>query len=188
MSLSEQLNELDRKVLGAAPVDRAEPAAPYDPSVGELAPLKRTLAVRAALYALGAGAIGVHLLLGGDWKTLLVVVLLVSVPSMLVAKLSTNAFPAQFPDAPPEALATGKVGRSGRLALAVTAAAVCLLDLLLLSGKGEELLFVLAGVPAVLLWAVQAEVTSREEDGFVLASRVRPQGRLGKGIYRVPTS
>jgi len=146
------------------------------------------LGVRAGLYALGTIAIGLHLLLAGDWKTLLIVVVLVTVPSMLVAKLSTNAFPAQFPDAPPDALATGKVGHVNRLVLAAFAAAVCLLDLLLLSGKGEELLFVLAGVPAVILWAVHAEVRSREEDGFVLASRVRPQGRLGKGIYRVPTA
>jgi hypothetical protein len=188
MSLGEQLNDLDRKVLGAAPVDRAEPAAPYEPSIGDLAPLARTLGIRAGLYALGAIAIGLHILFGGGWKTLLVVVVLVAVPSMLIAKLSTNAFPAQFPEAPPEALANGKVGHVGRLALAAFAAAVCLIDLLMLGGKGEEVLFVLAGVPAVLLWAVYAEVVSREEDGFVLASRVRPKGRLGRGVYRVPTT
>src|SRR4051794_32948303 len=107
MSLGEQLNELDRKVLGAAPVDRAEPAAPYSPSVGELAPLSRTLGVRAGLYGLGALAIGVHILFGGDWKTLLLAAAIVVVPSMLVAKLSTNAFPTHFPDAPRDALATG---------------------------------------------------------------------------------
>ena len=89
-----------------------------------------------------------------------------------------------------EAAAVLAAGRSEDAVpvLAAVVAAVCLLDLLMLHGKGEGLLFVLAGVPAVLLWSVQAEVTSREEDGFVLASRVRPQGRLGKGIYRVPTS
>ena len=187
MSLGEQLNELDRKVLGAAPVDRAEPAPPYSPSVGELAQLTRTLGVRAGLYALGTIAIGLHILFSGDWKTLLLVVGLVVIPSLLVAKLSTKAFPAHFPEAPRDALTTGKVGHVNRLVLAAVAAAVCLLDLLLLHGKGQELLFVLAGVPAVILWSVHAEVSSREEDGFVLASRVRPQGRLGKGIYRVPT-
>jgi hypothetical protein len=31
-------------------------------------------------------------------------------------------------------------------------------------------------------------VSQREEDGFVLASRVKRQGRVGRGIYRVPTS
>jgi hypothetical protein len=129
----------------------------------------------------------VHIALGGDWTTLLIVAVVVLVPSMLVAKLSTNAFPAQFPDAPADALATAKVGHVSRLALAVAAAAVCLADLVLLGGKGEALLCVLAGVPAVILWVVHAKVVSREEDGFVLASRVRPQGRLGKGIYRVPT-
>src|ERR1700712_1533616 len=71
MSLGEQLNELDRKVLGAAPVDRTEPAAPYRPAVGELAPLGRTLSIRAAVYGLGALVLGLHMVLGGNWKTLL---------------------------------------------------------------------------------------------------------------------
>ncbi len=188
MSFAEQLNDLDRKVLGAAPVDRAEPAPPYSPSVGELAPLSRTLGIRAALYGLGAVALGAHMLLAGDWKTLLVVVALVIVPSTLVSKLSTNAFPAHFPDAPRDALASGRIGHVNRLVLAGIAAAVCLLDLLVLDGTGEEALFVLAGIPAVLLFSVHGEVTSRQEDGVVLASRVRPKGRLGRGIYRVPST
>lgn len=186
MSLAEQLNDLDRKVLGAAPTDRARPAAPYEPAVGELAPVGRSLNVRAVLYAVGAVALGAHMLVGGSWKTLLVCLGLVLVPAMLVAKLSTNSFPVRFPEAPPEALATTKVSRTGRLVVAVGVLAACLADLLLLSGKGEELLFVVAGLPAVLLWSVAAEVSEREEDGYVLASRVRHSGRFGRGIYRVP--
>src|SRR3954453_12964141 len=99
MSLGEQLNELDRKVLGAAPVDRSEPAAPYTPSVGDLAPLSRTVGVRAGLYAPGALPIGVPFLLGGGSKTLLLVIALVVIPEMLVAKLSTNPFPPHLPEA-----------------------------------------------------------------------------------------
>jgi hypothetical protein len=187
MRLSEQLNDLDRKVLGAAPVDRARSAAPYDDAVGELAPLARTLGSRAGLYALGAVAIGVHLALAGSWTTLLDVLVLALVPALLVAKLSTNAFPARFPEAPPGVLAPAKVGGGGRLVLAVTVAVLCLADLLLLHGEGEQALFVLAGLPAVVLWCIHAEVTSREEAGFVLASRVRQRGRVGRGIYRVTT-
>jgi hypothetical protein len=188
MSLGEQLNDLDRKVLGAAPVDRSGPAAPYDESVGKLAPLTRTLGWRAGLYALGALSLGLHIVFGGRWKTLAVVLVLVLVPALLVAKLSTNSFPARFPDAPAGALEPGKVGHLGRLVLAMLAAAICLFDLLVLHGKGEAALFVLAGLPAVLLWSIHAEVSSREEDGFVLASRVRQQGRMGRGIYRVPAA
>lgn len=188
MSLGEQLNELDRKVLGAAPVDRAEPAPPYEPAVGELAPLGRSLSLRASLYALGALVTGLHMVFGGRWKTLLICLVVVVIPALLVAKMSTNSFPAVFPDAPADALATGKVSRSGRLVFAVLVAAVCVLDLLFLHGMAEEVLFVVAGLPTVLLWAVSAEVSEREEDGYVLASRVRQQGRVGRGIYRVPTS
>ena len=185
MSIGEQLNDLDRKVLGAAPVDRARPAAPYEPAVGELAPLGRSLHIRAGLYAFGAVVLGGHMLLGGSWKPLLVCLVLVLVPAMLVAKLSTNSFPVRFPEAPAEALATGKVSRTGRLMVAVAVAVLCLADLLLLSGKGEEVLFVLAGLPALLLWSIAAEVSEREEDGYVLASRVQHSGRSGRGIYRV---
>ena len=187
MSLGEQLNDLDRKVLGAAPVDRSQPAAPYQPAIGELAPLGRTLRIRASLYALGAVVLGLHLVLGGSWKTLLICIVVVVVPSLLVAKLSTNSFPAEFPDAPADALATTKVSRSGRMVFAVGVAAVCIADLLLLHGKGEAVLFVIAGLPSVILWAIAAEVSEREEDGFVLASRVKQQGRVGRGMYRVPT-
>jgi hypothetical protein len=188
MSLGEQLNELDRKVLGAAPVDRAEPAAPYEPSVGELAPLGRSLSLRASLFALGALVTGLHLVFGGSWKTLLICLAIVVIPALLVAKLSTNSFPAVFPDAPSDALATAKVSRSGRLVVAALVAAVCVLDVLFLHGKGQEVLFVLAGLPAVVLWSIAGEVSEREEDGFVLASRVKQQGRVGRGIYRVPTN
>jgi hypothetical protein len=188
MSLGEQLNDLDRKVLGASPVDRGRPAPPYDPAVGELAPLGRSLSLRATLFSLGVLVLGLHLIFGGRWKTLLICLGLVLVPAFLVGKLSTNAFPAQFPDAPSEALATAKVSRSGRLVFAVVVAVVCVADLLLLHGKGDAVLFVVAGLPAVVLWSVCAEVAEREEDGFVLASRVKRQGRVGRGIYRVPTS
>ena len=70
--------------------------------------------------------------------------------------------------------------------VAVLVAVVCVADVLLLHGKGDALLFVIAGLPAVVLWAVCAEVSEREEDGYVLASRVKQQGRVGRGIYRVP--
>ena len=185
MSLGEQLNDLDRKVLGAAPVDRSRPAAPYDESVGELAPLARTLNIRAGVYLLGVVCLGLHLIFGGRWKALLICLALVIVPALLVARLSTNAFPERFPEAPGDALAEGRVGGTSRLALAMVLTTVGLLDLLLLHGKGEEVLFVLTGLPAVILWAIAAEVGAREEDGAVLASRIRQKGRVGRGIYRV---
>lgn len=188
MSLAEQLNELDRKVLGAAPVDRAEPAQPYQPAVGELAPLGRSLSLRATLFGVGALVIGLHLLFGGSWKALLICLAIVVIPALLIGKLSTNSFPAVFPDAPSDALATAKVSRSARLVLAAVVAAVCVLDVLFLHGKGQEVLFILAGLPAVILFAIAGEVAEREEDGFVLASRVKQQGRVGRGIYRVPTT
>ena len=186
MSLAEQLNELDRKVLGAAPVDRTAPAAPYEPAVGELAPLARSLSLRATLFALGALLTGLHMIFGGDWKALLICLGIVVIPAMLVAKLSTNSFPAVFPDAPSDALTTTKVSRSGRLFFAALVAAVCVLDVLMLHGKAQEVLFVVAGLPAVVLWSIAGTVSEREEDGFVLASRVKQQGRVGRGIYRVP--
>jgi hypothetical protein len=185
MSLGEQLNDLDRKVLGASPVDHSSPAPPYDDEAGELAPLARTLSVRAGLYVLGAVALGGSLLFDGEWKGLLLCLVLIAVPALLVAKLSTNSFPVHFPEAPADALAPGKVGNAVRLVLAGAVAAVCLFDLLVLHGKGRELLLVLSGLPAVVLWAVVADVRTREEDGFVLASRVRQRGRVGRGVYRV---
>jgi hypothetical protein len=188
MSLGEQLNDLDRKVLGASAVDRARPAPPYEPSVGELAPVGRSLHLRALLFGLGAVVTGLHLLLGGHVKTLLICLILVVVPAMLVAKMSTNAFPDRFPDAPADALADGKVSRSGRLVFAAVVAALCVVDVLLFSGKGQELLFVVSGLAAVVLVAIAGEVAGREEDGYVLASRVAHRGRVGRGIYRVPTS
>lgn len=188
MSLAEQLNDLDRKVLGAAPVDRAEPAAPYVPAVGELAPLGRSLTLRATIFGLGAVVTGVHMIFGGDWKSLLICLGVVVIPALLVAKLSTNSFPAVFPDAPSDALAAGKVTHNGRLALAAIVAALCVIDVLFLHGTAQEVLFVVAGLPAVVLLAVAGEVSEREEDGFVLASRVKREGRVGRGIYRVPKS
>jgi hypothetical protein len=126
------------------------------------------------------------MLLEKRWTTLLVVAIAVVVPAFLLTKLSTKAFPVHFPDAPREALARGRAGNPGRLILAGVAAALALVDVILLHGMGEEVLFVLVGLPAVVLWAIHAEVTSREEAGFVLASRVKGQGRIGRGIYRVP--
>src|SRR3954451_18724815 len=185
MGLGEQLNDLDRKVLGAAPVDRAGPAPEYQPEVGDLAPLARSLSVRAALYGVGALALGLHMLFGKRWMTLLVVGGIVVVTSMLIARLSTNAFPTRFPEAPTEALATGRAGQAPRLVLAAAGATFALLDVLLWDGTAEELLFILIGLAAGVLWSVAAEVTSREEDGYVLAARASQRGRLGRGIYRV---
>lgn len=185
MSLGEQLNDLDRKVLGGSPVDRGRPAPPYEPAVGELAPVARSLSVRAWLYGVAALAVGGHMMLDGRWKALLICLAIVVVPALLVAKLSTNAFPAHFPEAPVEALAPAKVSRIDRLVLAGAVLALCVLDLLLFSGQGEEVLFVLAGLPAVVLYAVHAEVREREQEGTVLASPAAHRGRVGRGIYRV---
>jgi hypothetical protein len=185
VTIAEQLNELDRKVLGASAVDRASPAPRYTAEVGQLTPLASTLALRSSVYAVGAAVVLYDLIRNKSWMEIGIAAAFILLPTLVIGRMTMNSFPEHFPEAPPDVLTYNHPGQPRRLVIAGVLSLLGILNVVALDGALSAFFLVVLGLAALSLYEIRSVSSERQEDGTVLAVRARQQGRIGRGIYRV---